>query len=258
MRSILVIALSWFICIGQLSAQLNESDTLTYQLRVSVTGKFQTGNVSLIAIKSRTGFSGRIGNALVFKTQNKTLYQEFFRRKVDNNLDSRNFLYIHPERRFYPLAMAFISTNFRRNVDRRLLLGVGGTWNIINETNNSVKFSLSTFYEWSRFDGMIFNRESFNGDEEVELYRWAIYIAGIHRIYEQKLMLHYSSIFEPTFDDFGNSRVELDIGMDVKLWKALALSVEYQYNFEALVVSNVDQHDGILSVGLSYLFISKR
>ena len=42
---------------GKPFAQLNESDTVKFQLRASLTGNYQQGNVELLNLKSKLEFS---------------------------------------------------------------------------------------------------------------------------------------------------------------------------------------------------------
>ncbi len=88
--------LLWALCLFgsvQASAQLNESDTLKFQLRISVSGNYQTGNVAVFALRNRIDFSVSPVKNWVFKSQNSSLYQAFYGKKADNDLFSRNYLY---------------------------------------------------------------------------------------------------------------------------------------------------------------------
>ena len=77
-------------------AQLNESDTVKFQLRASLTGNYQQGNVELLNIKSKLEFVFSQQKDWVFKSQNSSLYQSFYSKEADNDIFSRNYLYYHP------------------------------------------------------------------------------------------------------------------------------------------------------------------
>jgi hypothetical protein len=49
-------ALGLLASIQYTTAQINESDTMKWQLRVSLTGNYQEGNVEALSIRSRSDF----------------------------------------------------------------------------------------------------------------------------------------------------------------------------------------------------------
>lgn len=114
-------------------AQINESDTSKFQLRSSVTGNFQKGNVEVLTLKSKIDFSYSPLKDFVFKSQNNSLYQEFYSIEADNDIFSRNYFYYKPTAAIYPFAIAYISTNYRRKVDARYFVGAGFTWQLVNK-----------------------------------------------------------------------------------------------------------------------------
>ena len=122
-----------------LSAQINESDTLRFKADLSVTGFWQGGNVETWIFRAQSGISFKPWTKGVFKTQNSYVYQAFGRDKADEDFLSLNFLYFNPERKIYPLLLSFVSTNFRREIDLRYLLGAGVTFQILNKKKNWLK-----------------------------------------------------------------------------------------------------------------------
>jgi hypothetical protein len=65
----IIISLSW----ANISfAQLNESDTLKFQLRASLTGNYQQGNVEILNLRSRLDFVVKVSKDVVFKSQLQT------------------------------------------------------------------------------------------------------------------------------------------------------------------------------------------
>ncbi len=233
------------------TAQINESDTLKWQHRVSLSGNYQTGNVKYTAIRSRLDISWMPLRNWVFKTQNSSLYQAF-RVKADNDVFSRNFLYFQPQKKVYPFAMAFVSTNFRRKIDLRWFAGAGATGQLVSRQAHSLKLSASTVYESSRFLGSDFNLPEYDGDEVQQLWRGTFYLAGWHRLLDKRLRLFYDAYWQPAFSDAQNYRSQLDVGLDLSLHKGLSFNVLYSYSFENLVVKNVKQEDSILTFGLAW------
>jgi hypothetical protein len=141
-----------------LSAQINESDTLSIKANLSLTGFYQGGNVETIIFRAKSDFSFKPLKNLVFKTQNSYVYQEFGKEKADEDILSVNFLYLNPDRKVYPLLLGFISTNFRREIDLRSLVGAGVTYQIVNKKSHWLKLSLSSEYEQTAFGETNFNR----------------------------------------------------------------------------------------------------
>ena len=110
--SFIILSLS----LGKSFAQLNESDTSKFQLRASVTGNYQQGNVEVLNLKSKIDCSFSLHENWVIKTQNNSLYQAFYPVQADNDIFSRNYIYYKPQHKFYPFAIAYISTNYRRKI----------------------------------------------------------------------------------------------------------------------------------------------
>ena len=93
------------------SAQINESDTFKVKASLSLTGFYQGGNVETVIFRAKTDVSFNPKKNWVFKNQNSYVYQEFGKNKADEDILSLNFLYFHPERKIYPFALGFASTN---------------------------------------------------------------------------------------------------------------------------------------------------
>ncbi|NND15682.1 MAG: hypothetical protein HKN89_05110, partial [Eudoraea sp.] len=140
-----------------LSAQIDESDTLNLKANLSLTGFWQGGNVETLIFRARSEVSFKPWKKWVFKTQNSYVYQEFGREKADEDILSLNFLYINPERKIYPLLLTFVSTNFRREIDARYMVGAGVTFQVMKKKKNFLKFSISSEYEETNFDNNDFN-----------------------------------------------------------------------------------------------------
>ncbi len=94
-------------------AQINKSDTLKFKVDLSVTGFWKGINVKTKIFRATSGMSFKPWPKWVFKTQNSYVFQEFGGDMAHSDFLSLNFLYIHPERRLYPLLLVFISTNYR-------------------------------------------------------------------------------------------------------------------------------------------------
>lgn len=237
---------------GPLLAQLNESDTLRFQWRGSVTGNDQRGNVDLFTLRSRMDLVYAPVRNWVYKSQHNSLYQSFYKKKADNDLFSRHYLYFRPQQRVYPFAMTYLSSNFRRRIRGRYFTGAGLTWQAVNRPAAVIKFSGSLVYEQTRFRGTVFNEAAYNGDDRIRCWRGTLYTAGWGYLLGKKLRWYYDAYWQPAFDNGRNYRTQADIGIDFPVWKGLAFSALYTYTHENVVIAGVRKNDRILSFGFSW------
>ncbi|HMO39733.1 MAG TPA: DUF481 domain-containing protein [Saprospiraceae bacterium] len=234
----------------KMDAQLNESDTLGFQMRAGINGIYQTGNVNLGVLRTRIEFFAKLSSDFKFKTQNNTLYQEFSKRKADNDINSRNYLYYKPERRVYPFIMAYAQTNFRRQIANRFFSGAGVTWQLAQQPKAVFKLSGSMVYEATRFTNDIFNEPYYSGRNVIAIWRPTLYMAGVHKIADEKINIHYNASWQPGIDQVSNQRLQAELGIDCALWKGLALTANYLYINEQIVPEKVLPYDGILTFGI--------
>lgn len=237
-----------------LRAQLNESDTLRFQLRISLSGSYQTGNVELLIVRSRAEMLLSFGDALKLKTQNNTLFQTFGGRTADNDLSSRNFLYFRPEKQIYPFAMIFVQRNLRRKVDHRTFAGTGLTWQVARRANGYLKLSASMVYEQTRFSTSSFNETFYNGNIQISIWRPTFYtMAGLNNP-SGNLKIYGVAYWQPGLHKVNNNRMQAEFGADVGILKGLSFTMLYLNSFEQVVSDKVRQHDGLFTFGLNYQF----
>ena len=252
MKRLLVFLVILFSWASAAFAQLNESDTLKFQLRASLTGNYQQGNVEVLNVRSRLDFVVKVSKDVVFKSQNNSLYQEFYTIKADNDFFSRNYLYYKPENRIYPFAISYISSNYRRKINLRYFAGAGATWQVVNNKKFILKLSASTVYESTNFNGTIYNFSEFDGDEKINTWRGTLYAGGIANLLENHIRLYYSAYWQPSFENSNDSRAEFDVGLDFPIWKGFSFNTHYNYTHEQIVVNKIKQKDRLLSFGLAY------
>lgn len=249
-KIILLIILS--LSLGKSWAQLNESDTLKFQLRASLTGAYQKGNVDLLIIKSKLDFSVSPHKNWVIKSQNRSLYQAFYSVEADNDIFSENYIYYKPKHRVYPLAVAYISTNYRRKIDNRYFAGAGVTYQAINTKNNVLKLSASTVYEATQFTSSNYNFTKYNGYKNINLWRGTLYVGGWNYFLEKHIRLYYDAYWQPAFNNSNNYRTQVDVGVDFSIWKGLSFNAVYGFTHENVVIEKVQQEDKILTFGVAY------
>lgn len=243
-------------CASTVYAQLNESDTLKFQLKASFTGNYQTGNVEALTLRGRLDAVLMRSKDIVFKSQNSNLYQSFFGRKADSDVFSRNYLYYKPQNRLYPYAIVYISTNYRRKVDTRSFTGVGVTYQLIRSKHSILKLSANTIYEQSDFGATEFNDAFYNGSNKINLWRASMFLMGSSWLFNNRLRIYYDAFWQPAFSRSSNYRTQMDAGLEFPLWKGLGFTALYTYTHENVVPLSTRTTDNILTFGLNYNFRS--
>lgn len=181
-----------------LFAQKKESDSLNFKADLSITGFWQTGNVETIIFRAKSNFSFKPTEKFTFKTINSYVYQEFGREKADEDILSLNFLYFNQDKKIHPFLLGFISTNFRREIDLRYLLGAGVTYQLIKDKDDLLKFSLSSEYEKTTFGSTNFNRVAFNGNEIIQTLRATFWVSGRYSLFKNKMILTHENYYQPS------------------------------------------------------------
>ena len=234
-----------------LSAQINESDTLSVKASLSLTGFYQGGNVETLIFRAKSDFSFKPWKKWVFKNQNSYVYQAFDKDKADEDILSLNFLYLNPERKIYPFVLGFVSTNFRREIDLRSLVGAGATFQIFNKDDSWLKLSLSSEYEQTKFAETNFNYSEYDGNESINTFRGTIWVNGKYQMFKKKVILNHEIYFQPSLEESNNFRWQADVGLELPIWKYLNFKINYRHTFESIVIENQKQKDNMLTFGFT-------
>jgi hypothetical protein len=238
--------------LGKSGAQLNESDTTKFQLRASITGNYQQGNVEVLNMKSKIDFSFSPHKNWVIKSQNSSLYQSFYSIEADNDIFSRNYIYYKPQRKVYPFVIVYLSTNYRRIINNRYFAGAGLTYQLINTNTNVLKLSASAVYETTHFTSNTYNYHEYNGSDKINVWRGTLYVGGWKYVCEKHIRLYYDAYWQPAFNNGSNYRTQVDIGVDFPIWKGLSFNALYAFTHENVVIEKVKQEDKILTFGVAY------
>ncbi|HRH59076.1 MAG TPA: DUF481 domain-containing protein [Chitinophagaceae bacterium] len=234
-------------------AQINESDTVKFQMRASLTGNYQKGNVEILSLRSKLDASYAPGKKnFVFKSQNSSLYQAFYSNKVDNDLYSRNFIYYKPEHTVYTLGIAFISTNYRRKVSIRYFTGGGVTYQPLHTKDHVIKIAFNAIYEQTKFKDTVYNFSEYNGSNKIDVVRTTLFLGGWSYLLQKHLRLFYDVYWQPSINNKNNYRLQVDFNADYPLWKGLFFTAAYTFSHDNIVVDKIKQEDRILSFGLAY------
>lgn len=234
-----------------LSAQINESDTLNLKANLSLTGFYQGGNVETLIFRAKSDLSFKPLKKWVFKTKNSYVYQEFGKKKADEDILSLNFLYFNPERKIYPLLLGFVSTNFRREINLRYLLGAGVTYQILNKKNNWLKLAISSEYEQTDFGKGNFNLSEYNGNKSLNTFRGTIWVNGKYHLFKKKVIVNHEFYFQPSLEQSNNFRWQADAGLELPIWEFLNFKINYLHTFESVVIENQKREDNILTFGFT-------
>lgn len=233
------------------SAQINESDSLKVKASLSFTGLWQSGNVETLILRGRTDFSVRPWKKWVFKNTNSYVYQAFDKDKADSDFLSLNFLYFNPERRLYPQVLTFVSTNFRREIAQRYLVGAGATYQIIQGDDNWLKTSLTLEYENTDFRQDMFNRSQFSGSKSLNTMRGTIWVSGKYELFNKKMVLKHQSYYQPSLENCDNYRWQLDLSAEFPVWKYVSFKINYLRTFESVVIQGQEEEDQFLTFGFT-------
>ena len=230
---------------------------MKWQLRVSLTGNYQEGNVESLNIRSRLEFLVRPDEQWAFKSQMSGLYTQFYDRKIDNDLNIRNTLYFQPEHRLSGYIAAFAFTNHRRKMKNRVVIAAGPSWQAIRTKTFILRLSANMVYESSLFKDTVFNQSKYNGQDKIKLWRYSLYAGGWGFLFNNRLRLYYELFLRRAFNNSKNYRTHLEVGFDFPIWRGLSFNTVYTSTHENVVVKNIKEDDRILTFGLSYLFRKK-
>ncbi|MCZ4409036.1 DUF481 domain-containing protein [Cryomorphaceae bacterium 1068] len=242
-----------------LSAQTSKSDTLASETdslklkaSLSLTGIFQSGNVETIIFRAKSDIAYKPWNKWLFNNRNSYLYQEFDRDKADLDIVSLNFLYFTPDATWSPLLIGIISSNFRRKIDLRTILGAGVTYELLRDKEDMLKFSVSSEYESTNFSRSRFNLEEYNGSESINTLRGTFWINGKHYLFEKKLIAGYEAYFQQSLEESNNFRWQADLSLEMPISKFINFKVNYLHTYESIVVADQKQQDRFLTFGFTF------
>ena len=234
-----------------LSAQEKEKDSIKVRADLALTGFWQGGNVETLIFRANSNVSFKPWNRWVFKTQNSYVFQEFGGDKADEDILSLNFLYIHPEKRFHPLLLGFFSTNFRREIRYRYLVGGGFSYQVFKNKNSQLKMSLTTEYENTDFKTTDFNENEFDGMKEIDTWRTTLWMNGRYEVFTKKMIITHEMFFQPSLESGNNFRWRADLGLEFPVWKFLNFKINYLRTYESIVVASQQQEDEFLTFGFT-------
>jgi hypothetical protein len=234
-----------------MQAQINESDTVNIQSSLTLSGLWQRGNVQTSIFRGRTDFVAKAGNRWSYKNTNSYVYQAFGMQKADEDILSLNFLYLDSDKKVYPLVLGIFSTNYRRQISRRYLLGAGLTFQLIQNEKYWLKLSVSSEFENTVFKTSQFNLSEFSGRSTIRTLRGTLWLNGRHKVFSDKVILTHESYYQPSLEKASNYRWQVSLGLAFPISKQLSFNVNYIDTFESVVVASQQQNDSFMTLGFT-------
>jgi len=237
---------------GEPDSLKSETDSLKLKASLALTGLFQSGNIETIIFRAKSDIAYRPLNKWLFNTRNSYLYQEFDRDKADLDIVSLNFLYFTPDNKWSPLLIGIVSSNFRRKIDLRTILGAGVTYELLREKEDVLKLAVSSEYENTNFSRTRFNLDEYNGSESINTLRGTFWITGKHNLFEKKVILGYEGYFQPSLEESNNFRWQVDLSVEMPISKFINFKVNYLHTYESIVIADQKQQDRFLTFGFNF------
>ena len=147
--------------------------------------------------------------------------------------------------------LAFISTNFRRKINLRSLIGAGATYQVFKKKGSWLKFSITSEYEQTEFESTLFNRAEFNGSQSIITLRTTLWVNGKYQLFDKKLIINHESYYQPSLERSGNYRWQANVGFEIPLSKRFNFKVNYLHTFESIVIVDQNQQDNMLTFGFT-------
>lgn len=234
-----------------LFSQENQKDSISLRADLSLTGFWQGGNVETLIFRATSNIKFKLANNITFRTQNSYVLQEFGRVKADEDILSLNFINFNSEQRFHPLVLGFFSTNFRRKIDYRYLLGGGFSYQILKKSKNKIETSLTAEYEHTEFELTDFKVDEYDGLNQIKTWRTTLWIKGQYHLFKNKMIFSHESFFQPSLEKSNNFRWRVDLGLEFPIWQFLNFKINYYRTYESIVIQNQLQEDEFLTFGFT-------
>lgn len=231
------------------TAQLGTADTTRWQLGLVAQTSWVAGNVNRLLLTGE-GSVVFLDSTWGFGSRNRYQYGTFGPRLTENDLLSRNFVYLFPHSRVYPYAMLWAESRQMTLLAQRLQAGAGATWVAVRQPRHSLRFSLSLTHEAARYAHSGFAQPEYAGRRQVQLQRATLRLAGAHTL--GPLRLGYEAWWQPAPAHWPNHRARAEAWLAAPLARRLSLQGTYVYQYEWLHLAGIRPQDHLLLVGLAW------
>lgn len=233
-----------------------EGETKSFALLANLNGSFIKGNFDRDLVVSNLDFtvSDSSLNYLGFRSANNYQLGYLFNRNTENDLLSRNFVYIFQNKDLYPYLMYWAETNLRKKINQRHQIGLGLSYKLIddnsNSKNNKLKISFTFTKEFVNFDNNNFNFKGYT-NSELNFSRFTIRAIG-HFDLTQTMFLDFEAWQQQDISNIDNYRTYFDLSMNFKIYDNVSFRVSSNYNKESMYVKGLKPYDFITLFGLGY------
>lgn len=232
-------------------AQVKDKDSIKLRMDLSLTGFWQGGNVETLIFRAANKFDYQFAKNVKFRSQNSYVLQEFGRVKADEDILSLNFVNINTHKRLHPLALAFFSTNFRRKIDYRYIVGGGLSYQLLKKKKHNIIMSLTGEYEHTDFKTTDFKIDDYDGYTAINTWRSTLWFQGEHQLFSGKMIFKHQFYFQPSLQDSDNFRWRGDVSLELPIWDFLNFKINYYRTYESVVVEPQLPMDEFLTFGFT-------
>jgi hypothetical protein len=232
------------------TGQLLDSDTLRWGGKISATGNFTAGNLDRYLFNfSAEGVhvKGRVG----VKSALNYTWGKFYGSRTENDLLSRSFLYLDPQKRNYPFFMLWLESSVRRKIDFRNQYALGVTHRFTMSRKSIVKFSLSVSYDDTKYYGNTFTHYEDSSSRVIQTWRMIARVYGQHELVKGKLRWRYELWAQPSLENVGNYRWHAESGLDIPFTRRMAFRTSFNYYYDHVINRNLKNYDVWWSFGLT-------
>lgn len=240
-------------------AQLEEGDTSRWQFSTNLSLRLNTGNVERMILtpeanvahvhaKKRWGFAAR----------QRYTYGTFGELRTENDLLSRNFVYITPERRFYPYVMAWFQTHARQKLGFRYQVGPGVTYQPMKKHRHILKLSATFTHEHNWYTQAALDYIEDQSSREYSVFRVTGRIFGSHTFADGAVSIYHELLFQQATNQAENWRVFAEGGIHTRVIGGFSMRSYLNFEYQQVHVSTEKPDDLILNIGLNYKVSSKR
>jgi hypothetical protein len=224
---------------------------MRWQYDLGATGTLSLGNVErllLIAkgeLKHRTDRFGMI-------TSNTYRAGTIRQRKTEDDIISKNYFYLGPDRQFYPYQLTWLERNWRRRIDFHYQVGLGVTFVPVKLERQLFKISLTAIHERTYFRASNFRHDPTAESSQIESWRGRVRVFGRHELFGDRASWHYEFWAQQSPFKSYDRRYYFETTLEIPLVKKFSLELALNYLWENIALEEVQQHDLFLTFGASW------
>ena len=232
-----------------INAQLLEADTARWAYGLTGNLYLSKGNVDRLLLRTDASVK-HLGEGWGFASEQTYQYGTFGPLRTENDVFSRNFAYLKPQKRVYPYLMVWLERNLRKQINFRYQIGPGISADIVKQSNYLLKVSLTATWEHSRFAGNDFVNADPQASPDIATPRLTPRLFGEHRMFAGRLLLQHETWFQQSLRFRANRRFHQVLVWQLPLGKVFAFRSRLDYMYEHVGLRGVAQGDLYLTAGV--------